>query len=189
VAHSGWGNAFADFNNDGWKDLFTANSHVNDIVEQFEPTTYKEPNSIFVNQGDGTFREHSAEAGFTIVRAHRGNAIADFNNDGKLDIVVSSLGGAAELWENLSPDGNGWLLLKLTGTRTNRDGIGAQVKLGSQHNLMTTAVGYASSSHYGMHFGLGKGNAGPLEIKWPSGKIQRIPDPGRNKVIELREPE
>jgi hypothetical protein len=92
ASHSGWGSAFADFDNDGWKDLFTANSHVNDIVEKFEPTTYKEPNSIFVNQQDGTFREYSAEAGFTIARAHRGNAIADFNNDGKLDIVVSSLG-------------------------------------------------------------------------------------------------
>ena len=188
AAHSGWGNAFADFDNDGWKDLFTANSHVNDIVEQFEPTTYKERNSIFVNQRDGTFREFSAEAGFRSARAHRGNAIADFNNDGKLDIVVSSLGGPAELWENVSPDGHGWLRLRLTGRRSNRDGIGAEAKLSSQHNLMTTSVGYASSSHYGIHFGLGKGDAGPIEIKWPSGKIQRVENPGRNKIVEIREP-
>jgi hypothetical protein len=189
AAHSGWGNAFADFDNDGWKDLFSANSHVNDLVDQFEPTTYKERNCIFLNQRDGTFREYSAEAGFTLVRAHRGNAIADFNNDGKLDIVVSALGEPAELWENVSAGGAGWLLLKLTGTRSNRDGIGAQVNLASQHNLMTTAVGYASSSHYGIHFGLGKADAGPIEVKWPSGKIQRIAGPGRNRIIEIREPE
>jgi hypothetical protein len=189
AAHSGWGNAMADFNNDGWKDVFTANSHVNDLVERFEPFHYREPNSVFLNLGNGTFRECSREAGFTSVRAHRGSAIADFNQDGKLDIAVSALGERAELWENVSSGEHAWLLVKLVGTRSNRDGIGARLRLGSQYNAMTSAQGYASSSHFGVFFGLNKGGAEPLEIVWPSGKVQRIDDPGKNLALEVREPD
>src|SRR5947207_8218347 len=78
---SGWSNGFVDFNNDGWKDLFTANSDVNDLVDLFGPTHYKQPNSVFANLGNGTFRDVSAEAGeaFQAARAHRGSAFADFD--------------------------------------------------------------------------------------------------------------
>ena len=100
VKHSGWGLGLFDFNNDGWKDLFTANSHVNDLVEKFEPAVYREKNSVFANAG-GVFRDVSDEAGLNLVKAHRGAAFADFNGDGRIDAVVSALGETAELWNNL----------------------------------------------------------------------------------------
>lgn len=189
AARSGWSNGFFDFNNDGWKDLFTANSDVNDLVDLFQSTHYKQPNSLFANLGDGTFRDVSSDAGFTLARAHRGSAFADFDNDGKVDVVVSALGESAELWQNVSPDPNHWLVLKLTGTRSNRDGIGAKIRLGDQFNHVTTAVGYASSSPSPVHFGTGKlEKIDRIEIRWPSGTVQVLQNVATNQLIEVREP-
>src|SRR5438445_37431 len=95
TTRSGWSNGFFDFNNDGWKDLFTANSDVNDLIDLFGFTHYKQPNSLYANLGNGTFRDVSSEAGFDLARAHRGSAFADFDNDGKIDVVVSALGEPA----------------------------------------------------------------------------------------------
>src|SRR5207237_1994004 len=92
LRHSGWGLGLFDFNNDGWKDLFTANSHVNDRVELFEPAVYKEADSVFANSG-GVFQDVSGDAGLTLAKAHRGAAFADFDGDGRIAAVVSSLGG------------------------------------------------------------------------------------------------
>jgi len=189
---SGWSNGLFDFNNDGWKDLFSANSHVNDRIELFEATEYKQPNSIFANAGDGTFRDVSREVGegFEMARAHRGSAFADFNNDGRMDVVVTALGEPLELWENASSKENHWLLIKLIGTRSNRDGIGTRIRIGSQSNSMTTSVGYASSSHHGVHFGLGKADSvDKIEIFWPSGKVQVLRGVAANQVLQVREPE
>lgn len=189
TTRSGWSNGFFDFNNDGWKDLFTANSDVNDLIDLFQSTHYKQPNSIFANLGNGTFRDVSSDAGFSLARAHRGSAFADFDNDGKIDIVVSALGEAAELWQNVSPDSNRWLVLKLIGTRSNRDGIGAKIKLGDQFNHVTTAVGYASSSPSSVHFGTGKlEKIERIEIHWPSGTIQVLREVTTNQILEAREP-
>jgi len=186
---SGWSNGFFDFNNNGWKDLFTANSDVNDLIDLFQSTRYKQPNSLFANLGNGTFEDTSTEAGFTLARAHRGCAFADFDNDGKIDIVVSALGEPAELWQNASPDVNHWLILKLIGTRSNRDGIGARIQLGNQFNHMTTAVGYASSSSGGVHFGTGKlDKIDRIEIRWPSGVVQVLRTVRTNQVLEVHEP-
>ncbi|HEY3128666.1 MAG TPA: CRTAC1 family protein [Acidobacteriota bacterium] len=190
VKLSGWSNGFFDFNNDGWKDLFTANSHVNDRIESFEATKYKQANAVFANMGDGTFRDMSTVAGesFQTARAHRGSAFADFNNDGRIDVVVSALGEPAELWENISPPEYHWLVIKLTGSASNRDGIGARVRIGNQTNIMTSAVGYASSSHSGVHFGLGKAEkVDKLEIFWPSGKVQVLKDVNTNQELQIRE--
>jgi len=191
IGRSGWSTGFFDLNNDGWKDLFTTCSHVDDNVEMFQATKYKQSNSIFANLG-GTFQDVSAQAGedFQVPRAHRGSAFADFNNDGKIDVVVASLQDKAELWENVSPDPNHWIILKLTGTKSNRDGIGARVRIGDQHNHMTSACGYASSSHCGVHFGLGQREKIPsLEIKWPSGAVQILKDVKTNQILPVREPE
>ena len=191
--HSGWGNGLYDFNNDGVKDLFTANSHVNDIIHEFEDSTpYREPNSVFANRGDGRFQDLSGDAGegfAETARVHRGCAFADFNRDGYVDVVVASLGEPAELWENVSPGDRAWINIRLAGSRSNRDGIGAVVRIGRQSNPMTSAVGYASSSHDGVHFGL----AGPVgevdvEVRWPSGAIQTVENVRTNRVLELREP-
>ena len=192
AARSGWSTGFFDLNNDGWKDLFTTCSHVDDNVQMFQATTYKQPNAIFANLGDRTFGDVSAQVGedFQVPRAHRGCAFADFNNDGKIDVIVVSLQDRAELWENVSPDPNNWIILKLTGTKSNRDGIGARVRIGDQHNHMTSACGYASSSHFGVHFGLGKREKIPsLEIKWPSGIVQILKGVKTNQILPVREPE
>jgi enediyne biosynthesis protein E4 len=188
--YSGWGIGMFDFNNDGWKDLFTANAHVNDRVELFEATEYKQHNSVFLNRGDGTFQDVSQTVGqdFLIPRAHRGAAFADFNNDGKIDAVVTSLGEPPELWENVTPGDNTWLLLKLEGTKSNRDGIGAEIRVGSQYNHMTSAIGYASSSHFGVHFGTGKQKSvEKVEIKWPSGTRQTLTNVRSNQLLRIRE--
>jgi hypothetical protein len=189
TTRSGWSNGFFDFNNDGWKDLFTANSDVNDLIDLFQSTHYKQPNTLLANLQDGTFQDVSAEAGFTLARAHRGSAFADFNNDGRIDIAVSALGEPAELWQNISPEVNHWLMLRLIGSRSNRDGIGAIIRLGNQSNHVTTAVGYASSSPPTVHFGTGKlEKIEQIEIHWPSGIVQVLRNVVANQVLEVHEP-
>jgi hypothetical protein len=190
--YAGWGIGLFDFNNDGWKDIFTANAHVNDRAEVFEPTQYRQHNSVFLNRHDGTFQDVSATAGpdFSALAAHRGAAFADFNNDGLIDAVVTSLGGVPEVWENTTPGNNSWLILRLSGTKSNRDGIGAEVRMGSQFNHMTTAVGYASSSHFGIHFGTATSQeVDRIEIKWPSGVRQLLTGVPTKQILNVREPE
>jgi hypothetical protein len=188
---SGWGVGFIDFDNDGWKDVFSANSHVNDRIEHFEASEYKQANSLFASSGSGKFSDVSQQAGITgMRRAHRGSAFADFDGDGKIDVVVSALGDAAELWRNISAGENNWLIVKLIGTKSNRDGIGAVLEYANQSNVMTSSVGYASSSHAGVHFGLGKAKkVESLRIKWSSGVVQTLNDLGVNQVIHVREPD
>jgi enediyne biosynthesis protein E4 len=189
VKHSGWGLGLFDFNNDGWKDLFTANSHVNDRVELFEPAVYREKNTVFVNEG-GAFRDVSGEAGLSLAGAHRGAAFADFNGDGRIDAVVSALGGPAELWENVSPEAQHWIILRLRGARSNRDGIGARVRIGNQYNEMTTTAGYASSADWGVHFGLGRVTLlKRVEIQWPSGVKQILTDVKADQILTVAEPQ
>ncbi len=188
---SGWSIGLVDLDNDGFKDIFTTNSHVNDTVSFFEATEYKLPNSVFQNRGDGTFRDVSEESGVGrgAALAHRGCGFADFNNDGRLDVVVVALQGETELWENVSQTGNHWLRLQLIGTRSNRDGIGARIRIGNQHNHMTTAVGYTSSSHAGVHFGLGGSRRiERIEIRWPSGIVQVLEDVPADQFLTVREP-
>jgi hypothetical protein len=186
LKHSGWGLGLFDFNNDGWKDLFTANSHVNDRVEQTEPYSYREKNSVFVNAA-GTFQE--ADAGLTPVRAHRGASFADLNGDGRIDAVVTSLGDATELWENVSPTPQHWIELKLTGTKSNRDGIGARIRIGNQMVEVTSTVGYASSASAPAHFGLGAVATVPkIEIRWPAGAVQTLTAVKADQVVTVVEP-
>jgi hypothetical protein len=188
VQHSGWGLGLFDFNNDGWKDLFTANSHVNDRVEQFESHVYREKDSVFVNQG-GTFRDVSDEAGLNLTKAHRGAAFADFDGDGKIDAVVTSLGEPTELWHNVSPASLHWLQLRLQGTKSNRDGIGAIVRMANQYAEMTTTVGYASSTDFCLHFGLGNvAIVDKIEILWPSGVKQTLHNIRSDQVLAVTEP-
>jgi hypothetical protein len=187
VKHSGWGLGLFDFNNDGWKDLFTANSHVNDRVEQFESQVYREKDSVFVNSG-GMFREVSDDAGLNLTKAHRGAAFGDLDGDGRVDAVVTSLGEPTELWRNVSPTAQHWIVLRLRGVKSNRDGIGAVVRIGRQYAEMTTTVGYASSADCGIHFGLGGvGVVDKIEILWPSGVRQTLSGIKADQVLEVVE--
>ena len=165
---------------------------MNDRVEAFEATEYKQHNSVFRNLGEGRFEDASPGAGADFLqaaRAHRGCAFADFDRDGRIDVVTSSLGDRPEIWENVSPGANTWLILKLRGTVSNRDGIGAVVRIGNQTNHMTTSVGYASSSHFGVHFGTGQRKEVELiEIRWPSGIRQTLRNVKTNQVLQVQEP-
>jgi hypothetical protein len=194
---SGWGNGMVDFDNDGWKDLFVARANVMDNINAANPARrYPEPNSIFRNLGRGKFQNVSATAGtdFQKEAAHRGVAFGDLDNDGRVDMVVSVLNGPAEVFHNITETGNHWILLKLAGTKSNRMGIGAQIKItaedGSmQWNEVTTAVGYASSSDPRVHFGLGKNKKiKEIEIRWPSGIRQVLHDQEVDRILGIEEP-
>jgi hypothetical protein len=186
--HSGWGNGFVDFDNDGWKDLFTSNSHVNDRVEAFESHVYKEANTVFRNVA-GKFADCTPAAMKALVKAHRGAAFGDFDRDGGLDIVVSALGGGAELWRNTTSGGGNWIEFRLIGSLSNRDGIGARIRIGKQWNEMTSAVSYASASLIPVHFGVGSAREiSDVEIRWPSGRTQRLDHLQVNRIIDVKEP-
>jgi enediyne biosynthesis protein E4 len=186
---SGWCTMFADVDNDGRKDLFTANSHPNDRIGESEAAGWKQANSLFVNVGGGRFRDGTPESGLLDAEAvHRGCGVADFDGDGRLDIVVLVLGGPAELWKNETEGAGSWLTVTLTGAKSNRDGIGARIAVGDQVRTMSTAAGYASSSHAGAHFGLGGTAAVPrVEVRWPSGLRQVVDRVKPNQVLQIRE--
>ena len=186
---SGWCTVFADMDNDGWKDIFTANSHVNARIGDFQAIAFKQANSLFLNDSRGHFDDVSSGAGLgNSVAAHRGCGVGDFDGDGRLDVVVLTLGTPAELWQNVSSAANHWLIVRLIGTKSNRDGIGAVVHVGKQVRTMTTSIGYGSASHAGLHFGLGQTSAPVrMQIDWPSGTKQLIDDVKVDNVVAITE--
>lgn len=193
---SGWANGMADLDNDGWKDLFVARSNIDSNVHRFSPRTYEEPNVLFRNLGNGRFQNVSATAGpdFQIPGAHRGLAFGDLDNDGRVDAVVPVLNGQAKIFHNTTQNGNHWMLLKFSGTESNRMGIGAKIRLtaadGSvQYDHVTTSMGYASSSDSRVHFGLGANTvAREIQISWPSGIRQVLRDVAADRVVAVTEP-
>ncbi len=194
---SGWGNGIVDLDNDGWKDLFVARSNVMDNISLLNTRpSYEEPNAVFRNLGNGKFEDVSTTAGadFQQKAAHRGVAFGDLDNDGRIDMVVSVLGGPVELFHNISKTTNHWILLKLIGTKSNRMAIGAQIHVvtpdsHSQWNEVTTATGYASSSDSRVHFGLGTNSRiKEIEIQWPSGIRQTLRDVPADQVLTIEEP-
>jgi hypothetical protein len=137
----------------------------------------------------------TAEAGFTVAPAarHRGCAFGDLDGDGLVDAVVTALSADAEIWMNRTPNSGHWLDVALVGTKSNRDGIGARVKVVgktlTQYNHMTSSTGYASSSLGPVHFGLGPDSrAATVEIKWPSGVVQTLHDVTVDRVLKVVEP-
>ena len=193
---SGWGNGIVDFDNDGWKDLFVARANVMDNIELLTASrTYAEPNAVFRNIEGKKIEDVSKTAGedFQLAAPHRGVAFGDIDNDGRVDAVVTVLGKPAEILHNITGGGNHWISLKLVGTKSNRMGIGAQVKITtengrSQWNEVTTSVGYASSSDSRVHFGLGaSAKIKEIEIRWPSGSRQVLRDVEGDRVVTVEE--
>ena len=191
---AGFGPALYDFDNDGWKDLFVSRGHVTSVW----PPGFKfaEPNTVFHNLGaSGKWEALTSEAGFTEATAarHRGCAFGDFDGSGRIDMVVTSLDRPAELWMNRSPNHNHWLDVALRGVKSNRDGIGARIKVvtkaGAQYNHQTSSVCYASSSLGPVHFGLGaEAKAQKVEITWPSGIVQTLEDVDADRILKVTEP-
>lgn len=188
---SGWGVVLADLDNDGRPDVATANSHVNDLIDQFEASSYKEANAILLNRG-GTFEDvtEQAGAGFrSAVAAHRGMIAADLDNDGRLDLVTTSLGGRAEIWKHTGPAGH-WLAIRLRGTASNRDGLGATITVAGRVHRVTSAAGYASSVLAPLHVGLGGSEEAPaIVVRWPSGRVQTVKAAGIDRIVDITEPE
>jgi len=189
---SGWSVGFVDYDNDGWKDLYSANGDVDNLI-----VNAKQHDTMFRNVDGKTLEDATEEMGpdFAHMGYQRGSAFVDLNNDGFMDLVVTSLNEKPRILMNNALTKNHWIMLDLEGTKSNRDGIGAAVELetGSGrklHNHVTTSVGFMSSSDRRVHFGLGaESKINFVEIRWPSGIVQRIEKPAVDQTLKVKEAE
>jgi hypothetical protein len=197
LMHSGWGIRFFDYDNDGWKDLLIAQGHDLDTIElTFPQLHYREPILLARNLNGKRFVDVSGISGdvFTKRWVGRGLATGDINNDGNLDAVVTENGGPAHILLNETKTGNHWLGLTLIGHKSNRDAIGAVVKITTskgppQWETVSTTGSYLSSSDKRLHFGLGTDTeAQTIEIQWPSGIKQALKDIKADQYVTIDEP-
>jgi len=195
MTHSGWGVRLFDFDNDGRKDLLIAQGHDLDTIERTSPNLrYREPMLLARNMGK-EFQDVTASAGAALGEPYvwRGLATGDLDNDGRLDAVVTANDGPVRVLHNETANANHWILLKLTGHKSNRDAIGAAVSIttasGAQYATVTTASSYLSSGDKRVHFGLGKASVvESIEIRWPSGIVQSLKDVAADRVVQIDEP-
>jgi enediyne biosynthesis protein E4 len=195
LLHSGWGIKFLDYDNDGRKDLLIAQGHDLDTVELNYPQLhYKEPPLLAYNTGKG-FVDVSSQSGdvFHDRWVGRGLAVGDIDNDGRVDAVFTTNGGQAYVLRNETSTDNHWLTLLLVGHKSNRDGIGAVIKLttaaGSQWVTVTTGGSYLSASDKRAHFGLGAASvAQSIQIRWPSGVLQTLSNIHADQILTVNEP-
>lgn len=196
LLHSGWGIRFLDYDNDGLKDLLVTQGHDLDTVElNFPQLHYREPMLLARNVGGGKFVDVSGEAGAVFQQpwVGRGMAVGDLDNDGRLDAVIATNDGPAHYLHNLTESGNHWLLLLLVGHTSNRDAVGAVVKVttstGAQYLTVSTSGSYLSSSDKRAHFGLGTmAVANDVEIRWPSGIVQHLTNVKADQQLKVDEP-
>jgi hypothetical protein len=192
---SGFGTRFMDYDNDGARDLFMANGHVLDNIQRYHADTrYAEPKLMFRNNGHGVFENVSDLLGpdFQLPRVSRGAAAADFDNDGDLDILVNNNGQAPQLLRNDGGNSNHWLQILLIGTKSNRDGVGARVKVSAGnlilHDQRKGGMSYQSAQDPRLHFGLGPhSNVDAIEIFWPSGSVTRLASVKSDQIIAVNE--
>ncbi|MDQ6664282.1 MAG: CRTAC1 family protein, partial [Acidobacteriota bacterium] len=194
IPHLGWATFFLDYDNDGRKDLFAANGHVYPEVDGKISETYRQPLQLFRNAGKGKFSEVSREAGLSAMpwRSARGGAYCDYDNDGDIDILVSNIDDRPQLLENVGGNRRHWLELKLIGTKSNRDAIGAQVKIEAggllQYDHVRAGGSFLSGNDPRLHFGLGeRSSVDRIEIRWPSGKFERLPGVNSNRIVVIKE--
>jgi hypothetical protein len=190
----GFGCFFFDYDNDGWLDIFVADGHIENEIERVQKrVSYAEPPHLFRNLGNGKFEEVTAKvgAGFAAPKVARGAAYADINNDGALDLLIMTNGGPAHLYRN-EGGSNRSLRVKLVGTKSNRDGIGAVVRVASgsdkQWLMMKSGSSYLSQSELVLTFGLGsKSKADTLEVQWPSGQVDRLSNIAAGQTVTIQE--
>jgi enediyne biosynthesis protein E4 len=185
---NGWGCGLVDLDNDGWLDLFVAGGGLD--------TQDAQANRLFLNRG-GLFDDVSEAVGtdFQATALHRGVVFADFDRDGRMDAAVTALNAPIELWWNRSPRDEPvrhWLQLRLTGRKSNRSAVGAEVHCRANGRLqvrtVSGSVGYASTSDLTVHFGLGEAARAEVEICWPAGRLQRIGEVNADQRLNLTEP-
>jgi enediyne biosynthesis protein E4 len=190
--YSGWSAGFIDYNNDGWKDLFSANGDVDNLRAGAE-----QHDTMFENVNGKEFTDVSSQMGEDFLREgyQRGSAFADLNNDGFLDIVVTSLHRRPRILINSGDNGAHWLLIAARGRKSNRDAIGAKIKVTTRsgrtlYNHVTTSVGFLSSSDRRVHFGLGaETSAASIEIRWPSGAVDVRRNVAADQILAVQEPD
>ncbi|MBI1928873.1 CRTAC1 family protein, partial [Candidatus Poribacteria bacterium] len=217
LSYLSWGADFADLDNDGYIDLYIANGHIDDNIQEVSPSiTYAQPNQLFRNRGDGTFEDVSNQsgAGLLLQKVSRGAAFGDYDNDGDIDILVTNSHQTPDLIRNDTPHQNHWLLFETvgpppvhggdrgevlgspprTGGGSNRDGIGTRIKVvtggKSQIREVKSGGSYPSHSDMRLHFGLGQAAVADLvEIRWPSGLVERFEGVKADQFLRAKEGE
>ena len=176
---------FFDYDLDGYPDIFAANGHIEEQISRVQPKVqYEELPLLFHNAGAGKFQPVPA---FTKPLVARGAAYGDFDHDGDLDILVTTNNGPAYLYRNDGGNKNHWLQIRLNGTKSNRDGIGAVVRVGPQMQTVHSGSSYCSASDLALTFGLGKDTETSVEIQWPSGTRQKINNIKADQRLDLQE--
>ncbi len=190
-----FGARFMDYDNDGRQDIFMATGHVLDNIERYHAgVTYQEPKMMFRNLGSGVFANVSDQLGpdFLTATASRGAAVGDFDNDGDLDILLNNCGGPPQLLRNDGGNANHWLEILLIGTKSNRDGVGARVRLTAGDLTLTDqrkgGMSYQSAQDPRLHFGLGsRTKIDAIEIRWPSGAVTQLSAIAADQILAIKE--
>ena len=192
----GWGCAFFDFDNDGWKDLLLVSGHVfPEIVRQGTDIHFRDRAILYHNTSKGTFQDISTEAGGAIVSRHsaRGLATGDIDNDGTLEVLVNNQNEPPSLWKQAGRAAGHWLLISLSGSKSNRSAIGARVMVSAAGRVQTdelhSGVIYLSQNVMRLHFGLGSAaRADSITVRWPSGEKTVLKDVAADRVVTIRQP-
>lgn len=196
MPYVGWGTKFFDYDNDGWLDLLVVNGHVYPQIEGAYPEgMYRQRMLFYRNQRDGTFTEIASEAGSALTERHasRGAAFGDYDEDGDVDVIVNNLDGPPVLLRNDGGSSAGhWIKLKLIGTKSNRNAVGARIELKAggltQVDEVHAGDSYISHSDWRLHFGLGKATTiDEITIKWPSGKVEKLTKLAVDRVVTVTE--
>lgn len=190
-----WGTGFADFDNDGWQDILTVTGNVYPEVEKFfKEYPHRSPRLLYQNLGNGRFKDVSAiaGAGITEPRSSRGSAYGDFDNDGDIDVLVMNMNEPPLLLQNNLKSENGWLKVKLTGTKSNRSAVGSRVtvKIGEKVQMqeLTAQTSYYSYNDPRLHFGLGnEKKIDSIEIRWANGQIETVKNVSANQIVTIKE--
>jgi hypothetical protein len=185
---------FFDYDNDGWSDIFLCNGHVYpEVAESSAESGYRQRKVLYRNLGNGKFADVSENGGPGILElaAGRGCAVGDFDNDGDLDVLVNCVNDVPQLLRCDNTLKHNWIKLKCTGTKSNRSGIGARVicTAGGRRQMDEVRSGgsYISQNDLRVHFGIGTATEAAVEVRWPSGHIDRFPALAPNRVHTLTE--